>query len=244
MTAHDSLPETGNVHVWRLDGTGLSPEIAQSLSETLLPDERHAVAKFRDARQRDYRTIGRAMLRLVLSSYLDVPVTALVFGVGQHGKPFVRAPEAHGLRFNVSHADAMTLIGIANGQEIGVDVERIRRNLPIDRIAPSSFTGEEWNAFASVPESERFAAFFRCWTRKEAVLKAEGIGLHRAPNSVEVGLGAPCEITRTGSYTVLSLDVAPGYAAAIAVEGAGIAATLNTWNPAAALALTADLPDL
>ena len=126
MTTPHTLPENGNVHVWCFEGTGLSSDLAQSLSETLSSDERLAIARFRDARLREYRTAGRAMLRQVLSSYLRVPMATVVLGVGRHGKPLVVTPQAHCLQFNVSHSDAITLIAVANGQEVGIDVERVR----------------------------------------------------------------------------------------------------------------------
>ena len=244
MTTPHTLPENGNVHVWCFEGTGLSSDLAQSLSETLSSDERLAIARFRDARLREYRTAGRAMLRQVLSSYLRVPMATVVLGVGRHGKPLVVTPQAHCLQFNVSHSDAITLIAVANGQEVGIDVERVRGDLPIDTIAPASFSSAEWNTFRQAPEAEHVATFFPCWTRKEAVLKAEGVGLNRALNSVEVGIGTLGEITRTDALAVLSLDVAPGCAAAVAVEGKEIAATTYVWDPAEALTCFVNLPGL
>jgi 4'-phosphopantetheinyl transferase len=133
------------------------------------------------------------------------------------------------LSFNLSHSRGRALVAVSSGREVGVDVERLRRDLPMDRLAARFFSPREIAALRSTADAVRPAAFFACWTRKEAFVKATGAGIFRQPLqsfvvSVQPGPGpVPLEIPghaeEAGRWRIESLDAGPGYAAAVAVEG-------------------------
>jgi 4'-phosphopantetheinyl transferase len=227
-----ALPRMGAIDVWYFDSNTLSAPDVEKLSRTLGPEERTSIDRFRDEALRRRHAVARVMVLSVLGEYLGAPTSAIAFDRSRYGKPFVIAPEAAPtIRFNVSHSDAMTIIAVANGLEVGIDIERIRRDIPVDTIAPSAFTPKELSALSRVSPDDRFPAFFACWTRKEALLKAQGTGLSRSPKEVEVGLGREGESLQTGGWILTALDVASDYAAAVALEGAEIAVDLVPWDP-------------
>jgi 4'-phosphopantetheinyl transferase len=134
------------------------------------------------------------------------------------------------LRFNLSHAHERALYAFARGAEIGVDVEYVRQDFACEEIARRFFSPREVADFCSLPKSQRALAFFHCWTRKEAYVKAIGEGLSMPLNEFDVSLlpGQPAALLRNSRqpgevrrWSMQALDVASGYAAALAVEGHG-----------------------
>lgn len=113
---------------------------------------------------------------------------ALEFGEGAHGKPFVRGSERE-VRFNRSHSGDWVLIAISEEREVGIDVELARRDIDVLELGRTVLTSSELGALRALHDEARRAAFFRVWTRKEAALKAWGVGLHLEPREVEVGVG-------------------------------------------------------
>lgn len=214
------------VHVWRaaLDRPGELAELFAALS----PDERARAARFRAARDGDRFVAGRGLLRVILGRYLAREPAALRFRYGPHGKPdLVDDGAGWRLRFNVSHADGLALYAVAEGREVGVDLERVRSDVDVEAIAVW-FSPRERAALAALPASRRREAFFAYWTHKEAWLKAVGGGLSLPLDRCEVDFAAPAApILREGDaatasrWTLRTLAPAPGYAAALAVEGGG-----------------------
>jgi 4'-phosphopantetheinyl transferase len=131
----------------------------------------------------------------------------------------------------------MAMVAVSIGREVGIDIERIRPDIDIAGLAKMCFTQREIAALAQVPQADRVAAFFSCWTRKEALLKAQGTGLMRPPNEVEVGLGRhdPQNTGRpdndTEGWFVAALDFGADYAGAVAVEGSEFKPSLRRWQP-------------
>lgn len=166
---------------------------------------------------------ARTFLRLVLGLYLDEPPHRIRFTTNPFGKPRLAAP-ASTLSFNMSHAGDIVLLALARGRELGVDVEEERPIEALD-IARVLFSPAEHAALVALPEEERRGAFFHCWTRKEAFVKALGLGLSFPLDSFEVAVfeAAGERILRTypphlGCWTVTSCPIDPGYAAAVAAE--------------------------
>jgi 4'-phosphopantetheinyl transferase len=209
--------------------------------EGLLPpaEARRAARQPFEARRRDLVLSGVA-LRSILAAYLNSDPLATRFVVDPGGKPRLD-PEwtSTPLSFNLSHSRGRALVAVSLGREVGVDVERLRRDLPMERLAARFFAPREIAALRSTPEIVRPAAFFACWTRKEAFVKATGAGIFRQPLqsfavSVEPGAGpVPLEIPghdeEAGRWRLESLDAGPGYAAAVAVEGPFLVRRLR-WN--------------
>lgn len=138
-----------------------------------------------DLQQRSMRQT--AVLRLVLAMTLNCSPEQLRFGRMGRGKPFL--PDAPHINFNVSHSGPVVLIGVTVLKPIGVDVEAIRPMDDIETVARRIFAPGETEAILSVDDRERVLAFFRCWTRKEALVKALGDGLYRDLDSFEVSTG-------------------------------------------------------
>lgn len=227
----------GDVHVWR---TGLDqPAGAVALlAESLSGDERDRAARFYFERDRRRFTVARGELRALLGAYLGVPAAAIAFDYGSHGKPRLAGALAAGdLRFNVSHSAGVALYAVARGREVGVDVEGHREDFATAEIAERFFSPAERGALAALPLDRRCAAFFACWSRKEAYIKARGLGLSLALDGFDVSLapGEPAALLATRDdpaerdrWTLRALDPGPGLAGAIAAEGRDW--TLSCWR--------------
>lgn len=224
-----ATPEPGTVHVWDVELERTREETARL--ERLLPDAevRRASRQPFEARRRDL-VISGAALRSILASYLETDPRAMRFSIAEGGKPRIDAAwNATPLSFNLSHSRGRALVAVTLEREVGVDLERLRRDLPIDRLASRFFSPREIAALRSTPDELRPAAFFACWTRKEAFVKATGAGIFRQSLqsfavSVDPGPGpVPLVImghdADAGRWTLESIDAPPGYAAAVAVEG-------------------------
>jgi len=222
--------ESGEVHVWNVDLERPADELERL--ERLLPETelRRAARQPFETRRRDL-VVSAAALRAILAAYLDADPRAARFHVDPGGKPRLDPGwTAEPLTFNLTHSRGRALVAVTREREVGVDVERLRRDLPMDRLAARFFSPREIAALRGTPEEILPAAFFACWTRKEAYVKARGSGLfggHPLQSfavSVEPGAG-PVELKipghegEAGRWGLESLDAGPGYAAAVAVEG-------------------------
>ena len=123
-------------------------------------------------------------MRAILAAYTNAPAGELRFKLYAKDKPALEP--LSDIRFNISHSGDMALLGIALGREVGVDIEAIRTNVEIENLAERFFSPHERETIRSLPEQDKVAAFFRCWSCKEAFLKAQGVGLSRSLNSFDV----------------------------------------------------------
>jgi 4'-phosphopantetheinyl transferase len=176
---------------------------------------------------------AHAALRSILAGYAATDPQALRFEITAHGKPLLVPSATHAiadLAFNLSHSAALALIAVARGRRVGVDIEQIRPELADSKFADRFFSAAEVRDLRALPVAEQGRAFFRCWTRKEAFVKARGDGLSLPLHSFDVTLRPdqpaallhtrpdPDEADRWSLHAVL-VDAAPGYEAAVAVEG-------------------------
>jgi 4'-phosphopantetheinyl transferase len=196
----------GEVHVWH--GSLDVPDWRAAEYRQYLSQDEHERAERYIKREHGGRfTVGRGMLRDVLSRYTGVPPYALRFSYGAQGKPEL---EEAALRFNVAHSDAALIIAVTAGQAVGIDIERVR-SLPdmrelSQRFLPALETTSLWDLLS---HDER-TAFFQRWTRTEALLKASGTGITglRRLNEDELA-----------KWTICQIDAPSGFVAALAVEG-------------------------
>jgi len=216
------------VHVWRarLDWPAAS---ARSLEPILSADERERVRRFHFERDRRRSLISRALLRTLLGRYLEMPPETLAFSYSPYGKPSLAALDTP-LRFNVSHSGELLLIAVTVERALGVDVEEIRPDTSVIEIAERFFSENERRSLAGVPQALQRDAFFDCWTRKEAYIKAKGDGLSLPLDQFDVAFGpgraarllaTRPDRTEAARWRLQELDVADGYKAALAVEGSG-----------------------
>jgi 4'-phosphopantetheinyl transferase len=198
------------------------------LEPLLSPDEQARAARLlREADRRRF-VVGRTALRAALGQHLGVPGASLVLRLGLHGKPELDPAQGFPpVGFNVAHSGDLILIAITPDRRVGVDVERIRADVDLDRIARRAFSAREYRELCQLPGSERREAFFCGWTRKEAFLKAHGAGITLGLDRFDVPItpGVPPRLlatrwdpAETGRWHLQDLAVKPGYRAALAVE--------------------------
>ncbi len=179
------LPDN-TIHVWRL-----RPK-ARLASEAYLPylrpEEIERSRRFLFPEDQRQSIATRATLRLLLAHYASVANAGEIeVSIGPHGKPFLADSR---ICFNLSHTRDLAIFAFALEFDIGVDVERAHITNDLDDVAEQNFAAAERAALSKLSPAERATAFYRCWTRKEALLKAEGTGLFRALDSFAVPLDA------------------------------------------------------
>ena len=217
-----------DVHVWRAALDMPEPHV-QSLWHTLTADERQRAERYIFEKDRTHFVVARGLLRVLLGRYLHQDPQYLRFTYGPRGKPALAADMGAGsLRFNVSHSHGLALYAMTRGRELGVDVERIRPEIVQEQVAERFFSPREVTTLRALPVSLQATAFFACWTRKEAYIKATGEGLALPLDQFDVSLapGEPAALLHTAwdpqeapRWTMQDLDPAPGYRAAVAVAG-------------------------
>ena len=226
----DRTPALGkdDVHVWR---ASLDPPASQvsSLRHTLAADELARAERYHFRQVRERFVVARGLLRAILSRYLGLEAGHLRFCYGPNGKPKLDKETGGGaLRFNVTHSQGLALYAMTRGREVGIDIEAIHPELAREEIAEQFFSPREVAALRALPVALQPEAFFNCWTRKEAYIKARGAGLSLPLNQFDVSLvpGEPAALLSTegdsleaARWALRALDPGPGYAAALAVEG-------------------------
>jgi 4'-phosphopantetheinyl transferase len=228
------------VQVWQAALDEPVPPV-EELAATLSPDERARAARFHFERDRRRFVACRGILRAILAPHAGVAADGVRFRYGPRGKPALETTASgRGIRFNVSHSDGIALYALTRGREVGVDVERIRPVEGADRIAERFFSVPEREALREVPFTARLDAFFTCWTRKEAYVKArgEGLGYPLDAFAVSVAPGTPARLWSAGAdeqeiarWSLAALPQAEGYVAALAVEGHGWRLSSAQWPP-------------
>lgn len=229
---HHPILGNDEVHIWhaRLD---LPEEHIQAFERTLADDERARAIRFHFAKDRRHFTAARGMLRMLLGRYLVREPALLQFRYNQHGKPFLQDNQDNDgentLRFNVSHSHGLALFAFTRRRDVGVDVEYMQSDRAEMAIARRFFSPHEVEALCAVPAERQKEAFFSCWTRKEAYVKARGLGLSLNLNLFDVSLapGEPAALLnirepgqRLEDWSLHNLTPQDGYAAALAVKGA------------------------
>ncbi len=199
----------------------------------LSPEEIGRADRYRFARDRERFVLTRGWLRVVLARCIGVTPEQIAFSYpGTNGKPALAPPHrASALTFNVSHSGDYSLIGLSGGRSIGVDIERVRPMPEYESIAEGYFSPAEARGIATLAEADRLRAFFRCWTRKEAFMKATGEGMGIALDAFTVSLDEAAETAipmadfpgGTGDdWIVTGLSLTRECEAAIAVDAAGL----------------------
>jgi 4'-phosphopantetheinyl transferase len=227
--AHPSLT-LSTVHVWRASLLA-SGEAVDAYESSLAPNERQRANRFIFPRDRQRFIIARGVLRHLLARYAAQPPDQFQFRYGPQGKPeLAQDPTLPPLAFNLSHSADLALYAIATERDLGIDLERIRPNLDLAGVAELSFSPTELATLHALPPPDQHLAFFTCWTRKEAFVKARGDGLTLPLKHFDVSLTpdqpaallytawAPDEAER---WSLHALQPAAGYVGALAVRGQG-----------------------
>jgi len=217
-----------DVHVWRAS-LYLAAGHIRDLQRTLAADERRRADRFYFQKDRDRFIAAHGVLRDVLSRYLNVEPSRLRFCYSPYGKPALTGEfGGERLRFNMTHSHGLALYALTRGREIGIDLEYVRADFADEQIAERFFSPQEVAVFRALPADVQIAAFFNCWTRKEAYIKARGEGLSLPLDQFDVSLspGEPAALMSTSAdpqeasrWSLQELSPGPGYVAALAVEG-------------------------
>jgi 4'-phosphopantetheinyl transferase len=206
-----------SVDVW-LVSLDTNEEDLKLLQKTLSPDELALADQFQFPKQRDRFIAGRGKCRNVLSQYVDCDAGEMRFEYGANGKPYLSNSE---ISFSYSRSHEFGCLGVTRNRAIGVDLERINPDVASDRIPENFFSQSEAKALRVLPAKIQQQAFFHCWTRKEAYLKALGCGLSQELSSVEVPVNVDGHCGYVGSKeflcSVFTFVPAPEFVAAIAL---------------------------
>lgn len=218
--------------VWPLDAGQADDGLADCLSQ----DEWSRARLFATAMLRNRWVRARAGMRHILASRLGVPASALSFEVGPQGKPSLAKIDCP-FFFNLSHSEDLAVLAMSEAA-IGVDIERI--GSMHEGVAEAFFSADENRALAAMPLEDRVRAFYRCWTAKEAVLKALGTGLLLEGKSFTIGfdtgdtlqlLQADWQETSIEDWCLAGFDPLPGFTGAVAVKARGVRCiALKVWN--------------
>jgi 4'-phosphopantetheinyl transferase len=232
--------EAHQVDVWRVQ-LNVPSDLLSVLEGMLSTDESERAARFHFPVHRDRFIAAHGCLRDILTRYLPLDSRPLIFSVNDYGKPSLsEALSGRGLEFNLSHSGDFAMVAVTLHRQVGVDVEYMREEPSREEIAARYFSEREVSDFLSVPPEGRNVTFFNCWTRKEAYIKAHGLGLSLPLDSFDVSLipGEPAILRATRPdpqeatrWTLKHLEAQSGYAGAIAVEGKDLDFRLWVWKP-------------
>ena len=214
---------SGVVHLWQRPLNATGTEVS-ACYELLSIEEQERARRFRVERPRNEFVLTRGTLRSLLAQYLGGTPQGIRFRYAGHGKPTVEGES--GLFFNVSHTRRLALMAFVKQRAIGVDVENVGREVEAERLAERFFSEHERQALSRLEGDELQAAFFRCWTRKEAYIKAKGHGLSLPLHQFDVSISEddrdallatrpdPNEAAR---WMICDIPIGHGFAAAVAV---------------------------
>jgi 4'-phosphopantetheinyl transferase len=213
------------VHLWRAN---LDDHVAGGLRPLLAADEISRADRFHFDKDRNHYIVARGLLRKLLGSYLNTPAAELSFSYAEKGKPFLASGRYDAINFNLAHSHGLAVYAFSTERELGVDLEFIREDFGGDQIAERFFSSGEIEVLRSVSANLKNEAFFNCWTRKEAYIKARGEGLSMPLDQFEVSL-APGEAAallrnhkepgETARWSMQTVEMPDGYVAALVAEG-------------------------
>jgi 4'-phosphopantetheinyl transferase len=211
------------IHVWQAS-LHREGEALQQLELTLSQDEKARAGRFHFAKDKNHYIVARGLLRELLGRYLQKSPDSLEFSYGEYGKPSLAGENAAaGLSFNLSHSAGLVALAFAKDRNLGIDVEAIKPDSAGEEIARRYFSAPEVSDLLSLPPDARADAFFRCWTRKEAYLKARGAGLQIPLDSFSVSLlpGSPAQFLGgvEPCWHLAAFHPAESYAAALVYDG-------------------------
>lgn len=220
-------PRQGEVHI-RLFSLAVSAAELDRLEVLLSQNELERADRLIDSQIRNRFVAGRGLLRKTLAKYLNHSPATLSLAANQYGKPFLSDEHLHhGISFNLSHSGELAIMAIGRHCQLGIDLEQLRDDLPFRDMARQFFSLREQSELFSLPTELQPAAFFRCWTRKEAYLKGCGSGFSKPSNLCDVSLlldqppalredlnkSAPSE------WILTDLNVPAGFCASLAILG-------------------------
>lgn len=220
--------DTDEIHIWSIEQQKAAWQI-ESFRNCLTPEERGQSNSFCSNHLRNRFILSRGLLRTVLGFYLKIAPSEVTLIRGAHGKPYVLQPGVSEYRyhFSLSNSGAITTLAVNLDREIGIDIEEMRTIASATSIIEQFFSDEESAVLKNLSANQRLEAFFRCWTAKEAFLKATGEGLSRKLDSFTVSFEEDNKLAlvsidsmteAASSWRLWELQIAPGYKSALAIQ--------------------------
>lgn len=217
--------EENEVHLWQVALDGRPADIFEAF---LSPDELAQANRFHFVNDRDHFVVARGLLRNLLAAYLGLNCANLRFSYGAKGKPFLLLDNQTQINFNISHSHGRAAFAFSRGRELGIDIEYVKDDFDVELIASRFFSRAEVLSLRTVPADFRKQAFFNCWTRKEAYIKARGEGLSMPLDQFDVTLRPDEPVRLLNNYreerevsrwSMQAIPTPEGYAGALVVEG-------------------------
>jgi 4'-phosphopantetheinyl transferase len=225
-------------HIWRVP-LDQDTNVIANLATLLSQDERQRAARYLRPVDRDRFIAGRGILRKIISAYLALAPGRLQFTYNEYGKPAVSDEQNDcALNFNLSHSGELALYAITSGRVVGIDIECIREDFATLDIAEHFFSKGEVAALKSVPAGQRTTGFFKCWSRKEAFIKAKGMGVSYpldrftvslAPDEPPALLNVVDDEREADRWRMYELEPGEGYAASLIVENPPVVLKRYQW---------------
>jgi 4'-phosphopantetheinyl transferase len=236
----DWAPSENQVDIWQIPISG--QDGVEHCRQLLSPDEARRADAFHFEKHRRRFIASHTAMRQILGLSTEIAAEELAFSYGEKGKPeFAGEQKKSGIKFNLSHSEDIAVLAVTRGLTVGIDIEWINPEFATEEIARRFFAAGEVQHLQSLPATEQSNAFFACWTRKEAYVKALGDGLFVPLDSFEVafGPGVPAALLQvvvdpgeTGRWSMYDVEVPQGYRAALVVEGKGHRLRHMKWQEA------------
>ena len=202
--------EKDNLHIWRIP-LNIPPQKIELLKNELSSDEIIRSNRLLDPEKRNRFIAARGSLRLILGKYLPLEPDKIRFEYGPERKPFINNDPPLEIAFNLSHSAGLAALAITDGLEVGIDIERIDRELDYERLAAQFFSPDEMERLKLFSPCRRRRGFYRIWTAKEAALKCAGSGFGREPGTAPALPGSEFETT--------AFHLAKNFVATLSTEG-------------------------
>ena len=228
------LPALQNhIHIWAVRLDDATVDFDRDL-DLLSPEERERLARFQFERDRRRYLVAHIALHDILRRYLPIEPARVSFDIGANGKPRLpHAPASSDIEFNLSHSHEMALLAVCRKREVGIDIEYVKEDFECQEVAERFFSAREIAAMRGLPVSLQRQAFFKCWTSKEAFLKAKGTGLSGALDEVEITLTAADQVRITAGvpgWSLSEVDPIDGYEGALVVANAPVPICYYVWQ--------------
>jgi 4'-phosphopantetheinyl transferase len=218
----------GKIHVWYACVDCSPTKQIREFEAVISQEEKARAQRFRSAQDHDRYIVQHGVLRSLLSGYMGCAPRQVDIRTSANGKPYLAGPDRDAIHFSASQSEAFAAFAFSRIGSTGVDIEKMRDIPDIPEIVERHFTPREKNAIFSIPESLRSGLFYRLWTRKEAVLKAQGEGLLRPLDCVDVvtneDANGPWKVRVAGGlvvedFWVMDVNGPEGFATAVASAG-------------------------
>ena len=225
-----------NVEIWTIN-LEVSPDLLSIYLADLNTDEIVRLERYRREIDRTNFIVSRAVLKRLIASKLSINTSDVVFEENQFGKP--RIIQNYPLQFNLSHSGKLAIIGFTENHRIGVDVEYMKDDIEYEKIARHHFAPEELEVLIEQPMDQLRDYFYRCWTRKESFIKAEGSGVSYPLDSFIVSMHSDDEAAilnfkdsseNQSEWSMHSFIPAENYIAAVTANSGSSNLVRKTWD--------------